>query len=247
MNAPLELIFAMALTASPPADPQATQGAEQADYVTLSEGDLVDFRYSFPTLVGSRPELLAIIRADRSDNRSEAVAMARDDADERQSHGLPVHRHDFRRDWSLAGQSPELVSLRSETETFTGGAHGMYSTGLLLWDEKGKRKLSFADLFASPGAYWPVLQGLVCASLASERLRRAEMESSGCPKPEELVFIPADTNSDWALDTIRVVADPYVAGSFVEGRYEGPIAVTDALIAALRPQYRESFEAQRRQ
>ena len=41
------------------------------------------------------------------------------------------------------------------------------------------------------------------------------------------------------------VADPYVAGSYAEGRYEIRLPVTAAFVAALKPEYRASFEAQR--
>ncbi|HET9810765.1 MAG TPA: DUF4163 domain-containing protein [Sphingomicrobium sp.] len=234
-------LCALTIAAAAPPDPPAAK-----DYTTLEAGALVDFRYSFPTGVGSHPELLEIILSDRAKRHAEALETAREDAEMRRPQNTPFHPHYFLRDWVLAGQTEQLMSLRSQTQTFTGGAHGMHTTGLILWDKEKKAALPFSDLFA-PSGFWPILSGRVCQALASERLERAGMESTSCPKPDELVFVPSDTTSDWRFDTIQVVADPYVAGSYAEGRYEVRIPVTGALLAAVKPEYRSSFEAQRAQ
>jgi hypothetical protein len=42
-------------------------------------------------------------------------------------------------------------------------------------------------------------------------------------------------------------ADPYVAGPYAEGDYDISLPVTAEVIAALKPAYRSSFEAQRPQ
>ena len=224
-------------------------GAIPADggFTELSTTPLLDFRYSFPTLVGSNPQLLAVLRSDRSAGHAAALDGARKDSAIRRPENFPFHQHQYWRDWTISGQSGRLIAVRSQTETFTGGAHGMHTTGLMLWDNETKQVLRFAGLFSSEGAFWPLVEAKFCKALAFERLRRAQMEVGRCPKPEELVFVPADTNSDWKFDTIQVVADPYVAGSYAEGRYEVPLAVSDAMIAALKPEYRDSFEAQRAQ
>jgi hypothetical protein len=225
----------------------AAQSLPEQGYTTLSNGRLLDFRYSFPTIVGSDPTLLAAIHADRAKNYTEALAGARDDAAARKPQGFPFHPHEFWRDWTVSGQSDRLMSLRSQTETFTGGAHGMHVTGLKLWDKQQETAIDFAQLFASPATFWSLLKQPFCAALSAERLRRVHQAAAPCPDGKDLVLIPADADSNWAFDTIRVVADPYVAGSYAEGRYEVPLPVTSALIAALKPQYRSSFEAQRPQ
>ena len=225
--------------------PQAKQARD--DFTRMSASEFVDFRYSFPTIVGSYPKLLATMHADRSERFEEALSNARDDAEIRRPENFPFHQHQFWRDWLVTGQTDRLVALRSQTETFTGGAHGMHSTGLLLWDKEKNRASEFAELFASASGYWPILEMPFCAALAAERLRRVDMKNGECPKRKELVLVPADTNSDWMFDTIKVVADPYVAGAYAEGRYEIALPVTSALIAALKPEYRSSFEAQRPQ
>ncbi len=49
------------------------------------------------------------------------------------------------------------------------------------------------------------------------------------------------------MDEITFHADPYVAGPYAEGDYDIALPVTQAVIEALKPAYRSSFEAQRPQ
>ena len=90
----------------------------------------------------------------------------------------------------------------------------------------------------------------VASAAPAERQKRREGEKFGgdfdqCPKYSELAIAPADKDKDGRFDTIAMVASPYVAGPYVEGEYEIDVPVTRQLIAALKPAYRNSFEAQR--
>jgi hypothetical protein len=49
------------------------------------------------------------------------------------------------------------------------------------------------------------------------------------------------------MDEIMFHADPYVAGPYAEGDYDITLPVAQAIIEALKPAYRSSFEAQRPQ
>ena len=64
-----------------------------------------------------------------------------------------------------------------------------------------------------------------------------------CPKLDEIAIIPADKDGNGRFEQLMLVASPYVAGPWVEGSYEIELAVTPDLIAALKAEYRESFEA----
>lgn len=235
-------LFMLALVSAGAASAaEAPPATTAVAYTTLDESKLLDFRYSFPSLVGSHPELLSLVEKDRATNHDETLKDAKADSAMRSKNDYPFHAYEFWRDWTIDGQSDRLIALHSQTETFTGGAHGNQSSGLLLWDSKDKKTIEFAGLFAEP--FWPVIDKQVCERLANERMRRAEMKSTDCPKPDELVFIPTDSDSNWSFDTIEVIADPYVAGSYAEGRYQLRLPVSETLIAAMKDEYRDSFEA----
>jgi len=71
-------------------------------------------------------------------------------------------------------------------------------------------------------------------------------------RPEDVHLSPKGTMPDGCrrlangiIDQISFVASPYVAGPYVEGAYEIALPVTSAIIAALKPEYRSSFEVHR--
>lgn len=219
--------------------------APSKDYASLTEDELLDFRYSFPTLAGSYPELLSKIEADRSASYAEALEDARGDAEIRaEDPSYNFHPHDFWRDWTVAGQTERLIALRSHTEWFTGGAHGNRNSGLMMWDKDNKTALPFDALFIDGSAYWSAIKDGYCKDLIAERMRRVSESIADCSSPKGLVLVPVDTNSDWAFDSIHVIADPYVAGAYVEGTYEIAFPVNAAFVSHLKPEYRSSFEIQ---
>ena len=57
-------------------------------------------------------------------------------------------------------------------------------------------------------------------------------------------LVPADSDHDGRFDRVRLLADPYVAGPYVEGDYEIDFAVEPRWIAAIKPGWRGEFEAQ---
>jgi hypothetical protein len=224
----------------------AAPAVPSPQYTTLTNDELLDFRYSFPTLVGSYPELLSKIEADWSASYTQAIEEARADAESR-SEEPPItsfHPHDFWRDWTVAGQTERLIALRSHTERYSGGAHGNRNSGLMMWDKERKTTLSFDALFTDGTAYWSVMKDVYCKALVTERVRRTFEPIADCSTPKDLVLVPVDTNSDWAFDSIHVVADPYVAGAYVEGTYEIALPVNAAFVSHLKPEYRSSFEVQ---
>ena len=158
------------------------------------------------------------------------------------------------------GETPRLLSLARKYWTFTGGAHGNGATSALLWDRNLNREIA---LFNSSAAVPAVLRSSYCASLDRQWKKRrspdyqpgrgnpslasAFSNFDSCPKFSDLALIPSDSNRDGRFDRIHLIAAPYTAGSFAEGEYDISLSVTTQLIAALKPEYRSSFEAQRLQ
>jgi hypothetical protein len=210
------------------------------DYTTARANELLDFRYSFPIIVSLHPELLAQIQADRSDSYDDALATAR--ADYASSSDRQFPQHQFWRDWTATGQTALFVGLESRTEFFTGGAHPNRKTSWLLWDWERKATVDPAKLFQRGADLWASLKDTYCDRLAQERMRRAGAPLIACPRPDELTIEFLDTDLNAAFDTVRLIADPYVAGSYVEGSYAVSLPVTDKLITGIMPEFRDSFE-----
>ena len=152
--------------------------------------------------------------------------------------------------WTTAGQTPRLLSLQSDLGTFTGGAHPNSNHGSLLWDRTLNREIALGALFSNAAQFPGLTRPTYCKKLDAERSKRREGEKIGgdfdqCPKFNELAISPVDKNKNGRFDTIDFVASPYVAGPYVEGEYEIDFPVSSALIAAMKPEYRGSFEAQR--
>ena len=64
-----------------------------------------------------------------------------------------------------------------------------------------------------------------------------------CPKLSEIAIVPTDKDKNGRFERLILTASPYVAGPYVEGSYEIDLPVTPDLIAALKADYRDSFEA----
>jgi hypothetical protein len=68
-----------------------------------------------------------------------------------------------------------------------------------------------------------------------------------CPKLDEIAIIPVDKDGNGRFERLLLVASPYVAGPYSEGSYEIELAVTKDLIAAMKSDYRDGFEASQAQ
>jgi hypothetical protein len=215
------------------------------DYTRLSQSQLLDFRFSFPTIAGTYPKLLAKLRAERDSARAEALVHARADAEARMGQDFPFHRHDLWRDWTVTGNAYPLLSLVAHTDTFTGGAHGNHGSSALLWDEDQDFAVELDRLFGGSTALWEQLKPSYCIKLDAERQRRQIGTGTRCPERKELTIVPIDSDFNFAFDSLRIIADPYVAGSYAEGAYVIALPINAAMLESIESAYRKSFEVQR--
>jgi hypothetical protein len=246
-EASLGLLLAALLVAAPiVAGEQSAYTDEAKVYTTLTASELLDFRYSFPTIVGTYPHLLEKLRADQSGQYENALETARGEADDRKGdHDFAFRRQEFWRDWTSAGDAFPLLSLQSHVDDFTGGAHGNHHSVALLWDERQDAVVDLDRLFGGSARLWVQIRRTYCRKLGIERLRRKITDSVGCPGRKELTIVPVDSDFNGEFDTLRIIADPYVAGSYAEGTYLISLPITAALLKTIDPKYRSSFEAQR--
>lgn len=213
------------------------------------KGRDVDFTYRWAAQASAIPALDRRLRAELQRDRTRTAALARSDRQSALKSNYPFHQHSFDRNVTFGGQSARLASFADQRNAYTGGAHGNPGTSAILWDRQRNMAIGFASMFRnSPSA---ILRTPYCKGLAAERQRKmGDSKPSGaywdaCPDPLKLTVIPEDKNRDGRFDTINVTADPYAVGSYAEGYYVVMLPVTSALITALKPEFRASFEPQR--
>jgi hypothetical protein len=228
----------------------ALGAASPAPHKVVRSTPALDFSYTWPAEAVATPDLDRRFYNDAKAKLAEAQAYAADDEAAAKEQKRDFNQHDVSMQWTTAGQAPRLLSLQSELGSFQGGAHPNTSYGALLWDRKQAREIKVTSLFLQAGAFPALTRIRYCAALDAERRKRREGEKLGgefdqCPKFSDLAISPVDKNRDGRFDTIAFVAAPYVAGPYVEGEYEISLPVTSQLIAAIKPDYRNSFARQR--
>ena len=211
----------------------------------------LEFSYSYPAEAAAIAPLKRRLQAELAKQYRKALRLGLDD--------LKIYKQEkrggisdfFSMEWTTAGQTPRLLSLENQLSTFTGGAHPNTSYGGLLWDRRFGREVKIDSLFLRSGALAALTRSRYCAALNAERNKRRDGEKldlsefNACPKYSELAIAPVDKDGNGRFESIHFVASPYTAGPYAEGEYEIPVSVTSQLIAAIKPDYRNSFERQR--
>lgn len=210
---------------------------------------ILDFVYSWSAEAAAAPALAARFTAEMRQRQAELVKTATLEKAFRDKEGYPFNRYSSTTAWVTAGRSDRLLSLAGKWSEYTGGAHGNYGTRALLWDRATASEVKFARLFVNERAAAALLGSAWCTALDAARREKRQGETLGsgldqCPALDDLALVPADSGGDGRFEQVAIHADPYVAGPYVEGSYEARIPVTPAFVAALKPGYRASFEAQ---
>ena len=215
--------------------------------VVSVENEQMKFSFSWPSEAVAIPALNAVFEARakaEQDKFSAMTAEARADAKE---YGYPYRAYDFSKGWEVAASTPRFISLAAGTYAYTGGAHGNSWFDSMMWDREAGVEMAQTDLFSSLDALGAAVREPYCTGLRAEQTERIGGEATngtdifdGCPALEELVVV-FESSSGEAFDTINLLAAPYVAGSYVEGSYEVKVPVTQAVIDAVKPEFRSAF------
>jgi hypothetical protein len=211
----------------------------------------LDFRYEWPSEAVAIPALDLKFYTDAKRQLVEAQESAPEDKKQYQEQGRGSVRDSYWAKWTTTGQSSRLLSLRYESEEYTGGAHPNQNVSDLLWDRDLGREIKFANLFEVADGYPPALQSTYCHKFEREKVKRTgdpiDREVFTCPKLSELASLLIDKNKNGHFEAIDFAAPPYALGSYAEGEYNIVVPVTAQLIASFKPEYRSSFEVHRLQ
>jgi len=211
------------------------------------KGDLVDFNYSWPAEASAIPALEQRFRAMLDKAWREELAAAVADRARAAAARRDYAGHQFAFEWVTAGQSRRLLSLEGQSSTLTGDLHPNHGSAALLWDRRSRTVIAPSALLAAPARLSSLVHAGFCKGLDRERAKRRAVappnaRARPCPAIGKVTIVPSDTNANARFDSLRVTADPEVAGSYAEGVYLVVLPVTANFLAALKPAYRSSFE-----
>jgi hypothetical protein len=221
-------------------------GVNAKPFKTELKSKFLDFEYGWSSEANAIPALVSRFTADMKKQRASLTAQAQKDAANRKGQGYPFNAYQQVTSITTEGETPRLLSLRNDTYQFTGGAHGNSGTKTILWDRQLNKQIDFNALFRTGSGYLTTLRGPYCKALDAERKKRRQGEQLGgefdqCPAFSELTLMPADPKKRGRFNQVLIIADPYVAGPYVEGSYDITLPVNAALMAKLKPEYRASF------
>lgn len=237
--------------ATPAAAPQETAGEAAGGRSVKDSNDLYEFGYAYPDVVGAIPGLKAMFDRRLDQARDSLAGESRDDRREAKKGGFPYRPHASDTTWKVVADVPGWLSLSSDIYSYSGGAHGMHGFDSLLWDRQAGMAREPADLFVG-SALRQAIQRPFCNALDAEREERrgepvrhgADDMFSDCINPLESTLILGSSNRR-TFDRLGVLIAPYAAGPYAEGTYEVTLPVTPEVLAAVKPEYRNSFSARR--
>ena len=216
--------------------------AEETDYFV--------FEYTYPVEAGRIPELASLLDVTLEERREELARTSAAAWREARGEGFPYNKHSYTADWKVIAELPQWVSLSADIATYTGGAHGNYTVDSLVWDKAKEQAIDGIELFTSPAALEEALGDKFCEALNAEREKRREAEIAEgsddqfdqCPGIGELEVLVGSSNRR-TFNRLTLYAGPYVAGPYAEGAYEVDLPIDEAILAAVKPAYREAFSA----
>ena len=233
----------------------ALTAAAVTPHKVIRHSAALDFTYDWPAEAAAIPALDLQLYKDAKAKLAEAEKSAAEDQAVSRNQQRDYNQHDFSGSWETEGETPRLLSLQGSFGGFEGGAHPNGYSKALLWDRQPGREIHVESLLVRPSDFPALTRSVYCRKLNAERAKRREREPADglgptdpfnqCPKYSELAISLVDKNKNGRFDSFDFIASAYVAGPYVEGDYEISLPVTAQLIAALKPEYRSSFEAQR--
>ena len=240
-------------TATPPPTPTASATATSASNGARSVAEETDdflFEYSYPAEAGRIVELASLLDVDLAERREDLAAESGSARREARQEGFPYNKYSYTAEWKVVADLPGWLSLSADVATYTGGAHGNYTVRSLVWDKENERSVDAVALFESPAALEKALGDRFCEGLDRERAERrgtpvaeeSDEMFDQCPEIGELEVLVGSSNRR-AFNRLTLYAGPYVAGPYSEGAYEVNLPVDAAVLAAVRPEYREAFAA----
>lgn len=208
-----------------------------------ADGEDGGFSYSYPATLSAHPDLVKMLearKAKRADLFAEDVkALGKEEA---------ANNLESQANWEVKSETDRLIVLMASNYVYSGGAHGMFWSDLIIWDKKTQAEIGFLDLFADKDATKKAMMPAYCAMLDAERLAmRGEPTPKDdlfgeCVDPFEDGVVYPDKLGTGGYLRIGFALPPYSAGPYVEGEYIFDIAAPSYITEGLKPEYRDLFQ-----
>lgn len=207
------------------------------------------FSYAYPAEAAALPGLAKMLEGDREKALAELKQQTAEAQKDAADNDYPFNPHMLGISWKVTGESTELLAMVGEISSFSGGAHGNTGYEALIWDKTTNRRIALDAVFTDMAAALAAIRQPYCDALNADRAeRRGEYAGApddmfnACPPFSDLVLVPF-ASGDGGFDRIMIIAAPYVAGPYVEGAYEISVALPEASIERIKPEYRTAFTA----
>ncbi|MFV0644386.1 MAG: DUF4163 domain-containing protein [Sphingomonadaceae bacterium] len=212
--------------------------------------DLYSFAYSYPGEAVSVPALAKDLDGDARLREQELAADTRTAAADAKANGYPYRPYETAIEWKTVADLPRFLSLSEQIYVFTGGAHGNTGYEASIWDKTTSQDLVPDDFFTSSAALEQAVRQQFCTRLDAERSKRREGapaspdEYNQCVPVSETTVLLGSSNGQ-TFNRIGFIAAPYVAGPYAEGSYDITVPVNQAILSAVKPEYRKYFSVMR--
>lgn len=203
--------------------------------------------YSWPVEVSREPELAAQLDAHRLERLAEQKKEWADQIEACGPNSGPCSNNGYSNAYEVVADLPRFLSLSNDFFLYTGGAHGLYGKGSMVWDREDKQSLDPQELFISQAALDQAVREKACAALNRERAKRRGMPvaqdgewPNQCIGMDETVLFLGSSNGK-TFDRFGLYYGPYTAGPYAEGDFELNFPITQAVLNAVKPEYRNAF------
>lgn len=230
----------------PAAKPSAAAPPAEARKESVSN-DLYEFEYSYPAAAAAIPDLRKWLDADLEEERRELIEGAQEQLDLSKKEGFPFNPFGYWAAWKVVADLPGWLSLSAGISTFEGGAHPNHGFDELIWDKQANVRRGAEDLFISQAALSRAIRRDFCRILDKQRAEKRQGEDLGGDSPFTQCIDPTDStvilgsSNGRAFDRIGILVAPYEAGPYAEGEYEVTLPVTEAVLVAVKPEFRATF------
>ncbi len=229
---------------TPAQAPAATTAVPAIDLLIEHHDSDLDFSWFAAPQAATQPALLKLMRGETLHELAKARVAAANDRKARPA-DAPFFKHQFGESWTRAAETPRLLVLSAELDTFTGGAHGMHGFDAVIWDKQDAERLRFADLFDGWSKARALLTASYCKALDEERKRRRPEPFTGamfndCPAIDRQVLVPTG-DVDGRVIAIKMLIGPYEAGPYAEGSYELLLDLPPEVVSLVKASYRPAF------